>query len=609
MMPPLARGAIGAAVSVAAHGAGALLLALALVPDPPPDQTAPESRLTLDTERVRERTAPQAEPDAPAAQERPAEGASLGAAPVAATRAHLADAAAARLPPTAPDTPLAPGADLPLSDAPPQTPEAQAAAAADIAAAPAGEASLAPQSVAAQAALAASLDAQPARPEALPDIRPIPSAASAVAPQASDRATEPPLSAETALPQDLPGTPIPEQRAPDRPIPDLTLAALPAAAVAPASERIVSDLAVASAEARPVAPAATPTPSDRPPALAVTPAVARAEPTQPSPAPPAIPAALRPAEAAPLPPAEATPDTALSVAAPARPVAPSEPPLAGAAEVEGPVTRQQAALALDGLGDIADPVSLAAVQAFLAPGAMPRADEIRNGLAGLLASVPCARLQVQFLPERGVVELHGHVPEPNAAAPVLAGLRAQLGTDLPVEPNLQVLPRPQCDVLSRIDALGLPQSTDQTLDSRLVGPETHAREFTFSEGEALVLELGAPVYDAYFYVDYFDAAGQVIHLVPNEFEPLRLAPAESLQAIGTRDPSQPGLHLRIAPPFGQEVVLAYAATRPLYEGLRPTVEPAEPYLAELSRLIDAAHAADPDFRGEWVYFLVVTRPN
>ena len=68
-----------------------------------------------------------------------------------------------------------------------------------------------------------------------------------------------------------------------------------------------------------------------------------------------------------------------------------------------------------------------------------------------------------------------------------------------------------------------------------------------------------------------------------------------------------GLHVRIGPPYGQEIAAAFAASEPLYAGLRPIVEPAEPYLKWLAEQVAMARARSPDFKGEWVYFFVTTR--
>ena len=54
--------------------------------------------------------------------------------------------------------------------------------------------------------------------------------------------------------------------------------------------------------------------------------------------------------------------------------------------------------------------------------------------------------------------------------------------------------------------------------------------------------------------------------------------------------------------------LAWASV-PLYDGLRPLVEPADAYLAWMRERVAAARAANPDFKGEWVYFFVTTAPE
>ena len=337
--------------------------------------------------------------------------------------------------------------------------------------------------------------------------------------------------------------------------------------------------------------------------MTATPAPARPVlPSQPAAPPPLVAAAPRPERPAAQPiaglaTAEQVPD--------ARPAAAVPPDAAALAPQSGPVTRARAETAFAGPEGITDPVSLAAVQSFMAPQTVSAEADIRDDLTDMLSSVPCSRLQARFLPETGTLELFGHVPDSGAADPVLAALTAQMGADIPVEPNLRVLPAPQCQVLADIDQVGLPQSTDQVTNPLIVGADAHAREFRYAEGDRLTLDLTGADYPAYFYVDYFDASGQVIHLWPGpDAAPRRLEPEERLP-IGGDDG---GLRIMIGPPFGQEIAVAFAASEPLFDAPRPTVEPAAPYLAEMRAAIAEARARLPDFKGEWVYFLVVTRP-
>jgi len=52
--------------------------------------------------------------------------------------------------------------------------------------------------------------------------------------------------------------------------------------------------------------------------------------------------------------------------------------------------------------------------------------------------------------------------------------------------------------------------------------------------------------------------------------------------------------------------VAFATSVPLYDGLRPMVEPAAPYLAFLRDRVAQARGAHADFKGEWVYFFIST---
>ncbi|MEN8657748.1 MAG: DUF4384 domain-containing protein, partial [Marivita sp.] len=142
-----------------------------------------------------------------------------------------------------------------------------------------------------------------------------------------------------------------------------------------------------------------------------------------------------------------------------------------------------------------------------------------------------------------------------------------------------------------------------------VGESTHAREFRYTAGKPLVMSLQGADYDAYVYVDYFDADGNVLHLSPNQFTPLTLTPAQAALQIGSETAlaaGEPGLYIEIGPPFGQEIAVAFAASEPLYDQVRPLVEPADPYLEWLRERVTKARARNPDFKGEWVYFFVTT---
>lgn len=254
--------------------------------------------------------------------------------------------------------------------------------------------------------------------------------------------------------------------------------------------------------------------------------------------------------------------------------------------------------------------SLSAIAAFMQPGDINllegNAGKLRDGLLAALQAVPCSRLQTVFVPETGLMELRGHLPDADLRAPLVAALQAQVGAAIPVVDKTLILPRPQCTALSGIATVGLPQSDEQITNPRVVGPNSQVREYRFSAGDQMVLDLQAPDYDSYVYVDYFDARGNVLHLQPNDVIPLTPVRARDHLAIGGDDPSRPSLQITVSPPFGQEIAVAFAASTPLYQGLRPIEEPAAPYLHWLRDRVTEARAQDSSFKGEWVYFFVST---
>ncbi|MCV2869211.1 DUF4384 domain-containing protein [Defluviimonas sp. WL0002] len=301
-------------------------------------------------------------------------------------------------------------------------------------------------------------------------------------------------------------------------------------------------------------------------------------------------------------PNQITPEGAPLLAAP--------PPSVDTPPSDIPGERATATLAWSGDGDaIVDPVSIAAIQSFMEPGdaaaSQSNAGDVRDAIGQLLASVPCARLQAAFIPESGALELRGHVPEEGLRGPVLDALRAQIGDAIPVTDNVLILPRPQCGALSGIAAAGLPQSTDQDTDERLVGENAHAREYAYAEGERLTFDLVTPDYPAFVYVDFFDADGNVVHLVPSEYAALSLLEPASRLVVGA-DTGAAAFRITVGPPFGQEIAAAFAASSRLSDAPRPVVEPAGPYLDWLRNAVAVARAQDPDFKGEWVYFFIST---
>jgi hypothetical protein len=257
-----------------------------------------------------------------------------------------------------------------------------------------------------------------------------------------------------------------------------------------------------------------------------------------------------------------------------------------------------------------DPTSLAAIQAFVQVGDLNKSQsnvgEVRDGISQTLETIPCSRVQAQFIPQNGTLQLNGHIPNEGLREPVIEAMQKQMGKNINVVDNMLILPRPQCGIISAIAAVGLPQSTDQLTNPLLIGEDAHVKEYNYKEGERLKLDMTAPHYDSFIYVDYFDATGMVLHLQPNDIIPLNLQMANSNLSVGKETNGKPSLKIMIAPPFGQEIAVAFASSVNLYAELRPTIEPAQNYLIFLKTKIEQARLKQANFKGEWVYFFIET---
>ncbi len=610
--------AAGLAVSAVAHGIAAVILVPAYAPQDTPAQAAPETRLAMETVEAPRQDAAASDPEGETVTQQEAQGSSVAAGAVPQSDARPITAQLERRPAATPRftrTEAAAPDDTALAAEKPQAGRLNAtkpAAEPARPATPTTDTALETAMPGTQPILSAEVEAS-----AIVSTEPRGETAKAAAPLA-DMLTSAETTGERAPPAAIGAAQLSETIAPaddtrvaDLPAPERIAAAAPATEAATRTTPSASNLASREPEAL-VARASIPAPA---PATALVPAAASAVSTEPA---ATVSAALAPVSRPAATVAAATSNVrseettgqqtaALATTGDAVPQARTNAP--DAAEAMPPATSAKAALAWQ-FGDrvVTDPQALATIQAFMEPAALDNAEGVKDGLSSLLTGVDCARLSATFIPETGTLEMRGHIPDPELKGPILAALQRQVGDGIPVTANLLHLPKPQCGALSGIASVGLPQSTDQFTNARLVGETAHAREYNYSEGQRLQFDLTAPDYDAYVYVDYFNADGEVIHLVPNDTIPLETHAAKSVFGVGKDRAGRPGLRITIGPPFGQEIAVAFAASHPLYDGVRPIVEPAAPYLEELQAMVAQAHATHDDFKGEWVYFFITTAP-
>jgi hypothetical protein len=109
----------------------------------------------------------------------------------------------------------------------------------------------------------------------------------------------------------------------------------------------------------------------------------------------------------------------------------------------------------------------------------------------------------------------------------------------------------------------------------------------YTAGEQLLVDIVAAS-DAYLQVDYYQADGQVVHLLPNALDGNYVKAGETF-ALGQ---AQSSFQFKISPPFGVEMLTVIASQQPLAALVDvPSVEPASQYLARLSTSL-ARYQAD-----------------
>jgi len=218
-----------------------------------------------------------------------------------------------------------------------------------------------------------------------------------------------------------------------------------------------------------------------------------------------------------------------------------------------------------------------------------------------LRDVQCGFVNARFTDPNGPLFLTGHVPDDTEKRILTATLSEAPGVTSIDSSSLQTLSSPRCDMIEMLGASGLTRSAEQLADPVALGRYAQLGQLHFRAGERLRLDLTAPSFAAYYYVDFFDSDGNVIHLLPSPIAPDNsLAPNEAV-VIGGTD------RYTISPPFGVDLVVAIGTNTPLFPDQRPELENAVLYRQALDNAL-RTHGSSPDFKGEFSYVFIETSP-
>jgi serine/threonine protein kinase len=296
---------------------------------------------------------------------------------------------------------------------------------------------------------------------------------------------------------------------------------------------------------------ASPPPPAQPAPVAIEP-TAPAVPESPAPAQPAtvVPIPDAPAVTESPPPAPST--TVATV--PDAPAATESPPPA-------PSTTVVTAPAAPAVTESPPPApSTIVATAPTAPTEIPDLPSRNRAVNLALRDITCGNVGGAF-GDGDVLRLIGHLSSEAARQALHARLKSVSGVALIDDHALVIVPEPGCGIVDALPAVGLSLSPDQAAEAAELGKPAHAGTLNFRAGELLTL--------------------------------VRIGGTEKYA---------------VTPTEGLDLVVTVGSSVPLFEGVRPEVEPADAYLASLLQALRSARAREATFRGEYSYLFVGTTP-
>lgn len=202
----------------------------------------------------------------------------------------------------------------------------------------------------------------------------------------------------------------------------------------------------------------------------------------------------------------------------------------------------------------------------------PPVTTVQAQIDARLRSVSCARLDGKIGVDR-VVRVRGFL----GAADDLAKLRSEFAA-MPgvrrVETGVTVYPWPQCEVyLNFAEVL----TVKRGLSATLRGASARA----FAGGDSLSIDVVTPAYPSYLYVTYLQAGGDATNLYWPQGRFPKALPPNTKVTLGGGAGGEPVY--RIAPPFGDEMVVIVASASPLFADELPDTSTDRDYLTSFRK--------------------------
>jgi serine/threonine-protein kinase len=220
-------------------------------------------------------------------------------------------------------------------------------------------------------------------------------------------------------------------------------------------------------------------------------------------------------------------------------------------------------------------------QAAPPPAPKPTPEQVLARVSAAIADMPCANLSAALADGGGITVsglAGGGGPEQDARA------AAEQAASGPVAWPVRGIPKVYCSALEALHTVAA--SGGEVLPLAMNGASGSVH---MVDGAFIVPRIGLPGFPSWLTVDYLANDGTASHLYPPPRRPVApLKPGSALtltaQVTGTVKPST------IGPPFGTDLIIAVASSKPLLAWPRPAAETTSAYLAALTSALAAAHA-------------------
>jgi osmotically-inducible protein OsmY/predicted Ser/Thr protein kinase len=234
------------------------------------------------------------------------------------------------------------------------------------------------------------------------------------------------------------------------------------------------------------------------------------------------------------------------------------------------------------IGGVADVTSTLTFEPCLPDDFRP--EDLAAEIAEIAGTVQCARVDTEVTDDLRV-RLSGYVNSMRDRRRLETRMQ-EVEHVTAVEGDLSIVPWPLCEAIAMAGPGGGGSGGEG-----IIGIAANNPDGVYAQGERLVLEITAPDFDGFLYVDYFDSNQNVVHMLPS--------PARSDNRVGAGDAvtigQGEGPTYRIPAASGANMILVVAAPRKLFATPRPELEDARQYLPDLQGAIERLNEGDgPD---------------